>query len=88
MTDLVKRLRGDIPHRVIESHWTVDFDALDAEREEAANEIERLHEELKWAKTEAEQARVMADALQTKLDELRKDYDELYEKWCDRDQWY
>ena len=42
MTDIVKRLRGDIPHRLIEDHWTVDFEALDAEREEAANEIERL----------------------------------------------
>lgn len=58
-----------------------DFIAWQADRE-------RLYEELKWAKIEAEQARVMADALQTKLDELRKEYDELYEKWCDRDRWH
>lgn len=42
MTDILSRLRGDIPHRLIEDHWTIDFEALDAEREEAATEIERL----------------------------------------------
>ena len=42
MTDILSRLRGDIPHRLIEDHWTIDFEDLDAEREEAANEIERL----------------------------------------------
>lgn len=42
MTDILSRLRGDIPHRLIEDHWTIDFEALDAEREEAADEIERL----------------------------------------------
>jgi hypothetical protein len=42
MTDIVERLRGDIPERVIEDHWTFDFDALDAQRAEAADEIERL----------------------------------------------
>ena len=42
MTDIVERLRGEIPHRVIEDHWTIDFEVLDAEREEAATEIERL----------------------------------------------
>jgi len=47
MTDIVKRLRGDIPHRLIEDHGTVDIEALDAEREEAATEIERLREAIK-----------------------------------------
>lgn len=42
MNDIKERLRGDIPHRMIEGHWTVDFEALNAEREEAADEIERL----------------------------------------------
>ena len=42
MTDIVERLRSEIPHRLIESHWTVDFEALDAERKEAADEIEKL----------------------------------------------
>ena len=47
MTDILSRLRNDIPHRLIEGHWTVDFEALDAERKEAADEIERL----RWALT-------------------------------------
>ena len=42
MNDIVERLRSEIPHRLIESHWTVDFEALDAERKEAADEIEKL----------------------------------------------
>ena len=46
MTDIVERLRGDIPHRLIEGHWTVDFEALDAERKEAADEINRMREEI------------------------------------------
>ena len=46
MTDILSQLRGDIPHRLIEDHWTIDFEALDAEREEAATEIERLREEI------------------------------------------
>jgi predicted nuclease with TOPRIM domain len=45
MTDILSRLRGDIPHRLIEDHWTIDFEDLDAEREEAAAEIERLRKE-------------------------------------------
>ena len=46
MTDIIEQLRGDIPHRLIESHWTVDFEALDAERKEAADEIDRLRKAL------------------------------------------
>lgn len=49
MTDIVERLRGDIPERVIEDHWTFDFDALDEQRKEAADEIERLRKVLYFA---------------------------------------
>jgi hypothetical protein len=52
MTDILSRLRGDIPHRLIEDHWTVDFEALDAEREEAAEEIELLRHALGLCQTQ------------------------------------
>ena len=48
MTDILERLLGEVPHRVIESHWTVDFDALDTERKDAADEIKRLREILRY----------------------------------------
>ena len=67
MTDIVERLRGEIPHRVIEDHWTVDFHALDAEREEAANGIERLRANLyqEEATTEALEAKLAAIATES-----------------------
>ena len=68
MTNIVERLRGEIPHRVIEDHWTIDFEALDAEREEAADEIERLREDLKWSESAKGQAMMMVEALQKKLE--------------------
>ena len=55
MTDeakaLVERLRDDLPQTLIEKHWVDDHDAIDKQREEAADlietqarEIERLRE--------------------------------------------
>ena len=57
MTDeakaLVERLRGDWPEILVEKHWMMDSDAIDKQREEAADlietqarEIERLREAL------------------------------------------
>ena len=69
MTDILSRLRGDIPHRLIEDHWTVDFEALDAEREEAATEIERLRDALKTIAATADwktQLTISNDALEGK----------------------
>lgn len=42
MSDLVARLRADMPTKLIEGHEIADFDAIEAERKEAASEIERL----------------------------------------------
>ena len=58
MTDeakaLVERLRGDWPEILVEKHWMMDSDAIDKQREEAADlietqarEIERLREALR-----------------------------------------
>ena len=58
MTDeakaLVERLRGDWPEILVEKHWMMDSDAIDKQREEAADlietqarEIERLKNMLK-----------------------------------------
>ena len=68
MTDeakaLVERLRGDWPEILVEKHWMMDSDAIDKQREEAADlietqarEIERLREALRevfeeWAGSE------------------------------------
>lgn len=52
--DLVERLRGDWPEILVEKHWMMDSDAIDKQREEAADrietltaEVERLREALK-----------------------------------------
>ena len=52
--ELVERLRGDWPEILVEKHWMMDSDAIDKQREEAADlietqarEIERLREALR-----------------------------------------
>ena len=48
---LVERLRGDWPEILVEKHWMMDSDAIDKQREEAADRIEALNaeiERLKW----------------------------------------
>ena len=40
--DLVERLRGDWPEILVEKHWMMDSDAIDKQREEAADRIEAL----------------------------------------------
>ena len=49
MTDeakaLVERLRGDWPEIIVEKHWMMDSDAIDKQREEAADRIEALSAE-------------------------------------------
>ena len=46
MTDddkaLVERLRGDWPEILVEKHWMMDSDAIDKQREEAADRIEAI----------------------------------------------
>ena len=45
MSDLVERLRGDWPEILVEKHWMMDSDAIDKQREEAADRIEALEAE-------------------------------------------
>ena len=45
MTDIVKRLRAEAPTIFTEGHNIDDFDAIDAQREEAAAEITALRAE-------------------------------------------
>lgn len=51
MTDddkgLVERLRGDWPEILVEKHWMMDSDAIDKQREEAADRIEQLEAALR-----------------------------------------
>lgn len=42
---LVERLRGDWPEILVEKHWMMDSDAIDKQREEAADRIETLSKE-------------------------------------------
>lgn len=42
---LVERLRGDWPEILVEKHWMMDSDAIDKQREEAADRIEQLERE-------------------------------------------
>ena len=42
---LVERLRGDWPEILVEKHWMMDSDAIDKQREEAADRIEALSAE-------------------------------------------
>ena len=50
MTDddkaLVERLRGDWPEILVEKHWMMDSDAIDMQREEAADRIEAQAEKI------------------------------------------
>ena len=48
MTDIVKRLRAEAPTIFTEGHNIDDFDAIDAQREEAAREIENLREIMRY----------------------------------------
>ena len=43
--DLVERLRGDWPEILVEKHWMMDSDAIDKQREEAADRIEAIEAE-------------------------------------------
>jgi hypothetical protein len=60
MTDIVEQLCDWIPEKEIEGKWVIDFDAIDAQREKAANEIKRLRASLHEEETATE-------ALQAKL---------------------
>jgi hypothetical protein len=44
--DLVKRLRDDLPGKLVEKHWVTDWDAIEATYTEAADRIEALCQEV------------------------------------------
>ena len=44
--ELVERLRGDWPEILVEKHWMMDSDAIDKQREEAADLIETQAREI------------------------------------------
>ena len=49
MTDskaLIERLRADWPEILVEKHWMMDSDAIEEQRREAADHIEKLEAEL------------------------------------------
>ena len=61
MTDeakaLVERLRDDLPQTLIEKHWVDDHDAIDKQREEAADLIEQLITENAYLREALKEAR-------------------------------
>ena len=61
MTDeakaLVERLRGDWPEILVEKHWMMDSDAIDKQREEAADLIEQLITENAYLREALKEAR-------------------------------
>ena len=74
MTDkakaLVERLRDDWPEILVEKHWMMDSDAIDKQREEAADlietqarEIERLREALQDSARALDASNVLIHAL-------------------------
>ena len=76
MTDddkaLVERLRGDWPEILVEKHWMMDSDAIDKQREEAADRIEALSAE--------------NERLRDRIERLRKALYAAYDDepgWCD-----
>ena len=71
MTDeakaLVERLRGDWPEILVEKHWMMDSDAIDKQREEAADlAIDKQREEAAdLIETQAREIERLREALQS-----------------------
>ena len=55
--DLIKRLRGDLPYKKVESYWIIDFTAVEMQNREAADRIEELTQALDEANARAERMR-------------------------------
>ena len=80
MTDddkaLVERLRGDWPEILVEKHWMMDSDAIDKQREEAADRIEAQAAEIerleKAIKIQASAVRTLQANEDTEINILRK----------------
>lgn len=80
MTDddkaLVERLRGDWPEILVEKHWMMDSDAIDKQREEAADRIEAQAAEIvkleKAIKVQASAVRTLQANEETEINILRQ----------------
>ena len=49
---LVARLRDDWPEIMVEKHWMMDSDAIEQQRQQAADRIEALEAENEWLRAE------------------------------------
>ena len=67
MTDeakaLVERLRGDWPEILVEKHWMMDSDAIDKQREEAADLIETQAREIEQWRVDYNEAALDVERL-------------------------
>ena len=75
MTDeakaLVERLRGDWPEILVEKHWMMDSDAIDKQREEAADLIETQAREIERLREACDKADSLADHWFVEYETLR-----------------
>jgi chromosome segregation ATPase len=73
---LVERLRGDWPEILVEKHWMMDSDAIDMQREEAADRIEAQAAEIekleKAIKVQASAVRTLQANEETEINILRQ----------------
>ena len=75
MTDeakaLVERLRGDWPEILVEKHWMMDSDAIDKQRDEAADLIEELDRHLTMSGKVSKALSERIEALEAEIERLR-----------------
>lgn len=59
---LIERLRADLPETLCEKHWMTDFDAVEAQRVEAATQLQALAARVKVLEAENERLRKLTCA--------------------------
>jgi len=78
MTDddkaLVERLRGDWPEILVEKHWMMDSDAIDMQREEAADRIEAQAAEIEKLRRDHASAVNEANIAKARLKGVQKQW--------------
>ena len=73
--DLIKRLRGDLPDKKVESHWITDYTAVEMQNREAADRIEAQAAEIEYWKAEARSVRKELKSEQKRADNAMDNYD-------------
>lgn len=58
---LIERLQADLPEVLCEKHWMTDFDAVEAQRAEAATQLQALAARVKVLEAENERLRYHLD---------------------------